>query len=136
MLPYSAQHFGLEQIGKSKKPQRQQRASAMHTTNTKTQALYKKMAAYNTVGAVALDTLGTLAAGASTGGVSMMLPGRVGDSPLIGSGVYADNEAGARFYDRFRREYYSIIHGQAYCVGDEERGKSLCQLHAKPCNYS
>ena len=32
----------------------------------------------------------------------MMLPGRVGDSPLIGAGVYADNQAGAIFHDRAR----------------------------------
>ena len=48
-----------------------------------------------TVGAVALDSSGTLASGASTGGIAVMLPGRVGDSPLIGSGIYADNTAGA-----------------------------------------
>jgi beta-aspartyl-peptidase (threonine type) len=48
-----------------------------------------------TVGAVARDRRGTLAAGASTGGITLMLPGRVGDSPLIGCGVYADDEAGA-----------------------------------------
>jgi beta-aspartyl-peptidase (threonine type) len=48
-----------------------------------------------TVGAVALDRSGTVAAGASTGGVDVMLPGRVGDSPLIGCGVYADDRAGA-----------------------------------------
>lgn len=48
-----------------------------------------------TVGAVALDRRGHLAAGASTGGIALMLPGRVGDTPLIGSGVYADDEAGA-----------------------------------------
>jgi beta-aspartyl-peptidase (threonine type) len=48
-----------------------------------------------TVGAVALDRKGTVAAGASTGGIPFMLPGRVGDSPLIGCGVYADNAAGA-----------------------------------------
>ncbi|QOJ35502.1 MAG: isoaspartyl peptidase/L-asparaginase [Nitrospira sp.] len=48
-----------------------------------------------TVGAVALDLNGTVAAGASTGGVDVMLPGRVGDTPLIGCGVYADNEGGA-----------------------------------------
>lgn len=48
-----------------------------------------------TVGAVALDMSGTVAAGASTGGVEVMLPGRVGDTPLIGCGVYADDEAGA-----------------------------------------
>jgi beta-aspartyl-peptidase (threonine type) len=50
---------------------------------------------FGTVGAVALDAYGDLAAGASTGGVSVMLPGRVGDSPLIGSGVYADNNGAA-----------------------------------------
>ncbi|MGH7256644.1 MAG: isoaspartyl peptidase/L-asparaginase family protein [Nitrospirales bacterium] len=48
-----------------------------------------------TVGAVALDAAGHLAAGASTGGVAIMLPGRVGDTPLIGSGVYADDQGGA-----------------------------------------
>lgn len=48
-----------------------------------------------TVGAVALDRIGTIAAGASTGGIDRMLPGRVGDTPIIGCGVYADNETGA-----------------------------------------
>jgi len=42
-----------------------------------------------------LDRSGTVAAGASTGGIDSMLPGRVGDSPLIGCGVYADNQSGA-----------------------------------------
>ena len=46
-------------------------------------------------GAQCVDLDGTVAAGASTGGVDVMLPGRVGDTPLIGCGVYADNEAGA-----------------------------------------
>jgi beta-aspartyl-peptidase (threonine type) len=50
---------------------------------------------HGTVGAVALDRSGTLAAGASTGGIDAMLPGRIGDTPLIGSGVYADNRTGA-----------------------------------------
>jgi beta-aspartyl-peptidase (threonine type) len=44
-----------------------------------------------TVGAVALDQNGNLAAGTSTGGMSMKRPGRVGDSPLIGAGTYADD---------------------------------------------
>jgi len=48
-----------------------------------------------TVGAVALDRSGTVAAGASTGGIDCMLPGRVGDTPIIGAGVYADNQSGA-----------------------------------------
>ena len=47
-----------------------------------------------TVGAVALDTNGNLVAGTSTGGTCCKFPGRVGDSPLIGCGCYADAEAG------------------------------------------
>jgi isoaspartyl peptidase/L-asparaginase-like protein (Ntn-hydrolase superfamily) len=47
--------------------------------------------AHGTVGAVALDRHGNLAAGTSTGGVTGKLPGRVGDSPVVGAGTYADN---------------------------------------------
>lgn len=46
-----------------------------------------------TVGAVALDQAGNLAAATSTGGFSNKKYGRVGDSPIIGSGTYANNEA-------------------------------------------
>jgi beta-aspartyl-peptidase (threonine type) len=48
---------------------------------------------YGTVGAVAVDGQGNLAAGTSTGGMTNKRPGRVGDSPLIGAGTYADNAA-------------------------------------------
>jgi beta-aspartyl-peptidase (threonine type) len=48
-----------------------------------------------TVGAVALDSFGNVAAATSTGGFPLKLPGRIGDSPLIGCGTYADNQAGA-----------------------------------------
>jgi len=47
-----------------------------------------------TVGAVAMDRDGQLFAATSTGGTCCKLPGRVGDSPLIGCGCYADREAG------------------------------------------
>lgn len=50
---------------------------------------------FSTVGAVALDSNGDVAGGSSTGGVALMLPGRVGDTPIIGAGVYADNRTGA-----------------------------------------
>jgi beta-aspartyl-peptidase (threonine type) len=46
---------------------------------------------YGTVGVVALDTHGNIAAGTSTGGVQAKLYGRVGDSPIIGAGTYASN---------------------------------------------
>lgn len=47
-----------------------------------------------TVGAVAMDHAGDISAGTSTGGTFNKYPGRVGDSPLIGCGTYADNELG------------------------------------------
>ena len=47
---------------------------------------------YGTVGAVALDQFGNLAAATSTGGRAGKLPGRVGDSPIIGAGTYANND--------------------------------------------
>jgi beta-aspartyl-peptidase (threonine type) len=47
---------------------------------------------YGTIGAVACDTSGNLAAATSTGGIVNKRMGRVGDSPIIGAGVYADNE--------------------------------------------
>jgi len=46
------------------------------------------------VGAVALDKDGNICAGTSTGGTMNKYPGRIGDSPLIGCGTYADNEVG------------------------------------------
>ncbi|HRN69676.1 MAG TPA: isoaspartyl peptidase/L-asparaginase [Candidatus Woesebacteria bacterium] len=50
---------------------------------------------HSTVGAIALDVHGNLAAGTSTGGLEMKYFGRIGDSPIIGAGTYADNKFGA-----------------------------------------
>jgi isoaspartyl peptidase/L-asparaginase-like protein (Ntn-hydrolase superfamily) len=61
-------------------------------TQSRLEALRKGLARHHgTVGAVALDRRGDLAAATSTGGYTGKLPGRVGDSPLIGAGTYADN---------------------------------------------
>jgi L-asparaginase / beta-aspartyl-peptidase len=49
---------------------------------------------HDTVGCVALDRSGRIAAGTSTGGLDGTLPGRVGDSPLPGCGLYADDQVG------------------------------------------
>ena len=54
----------------------------------------KKTRGSDTVGAVAMDARGTFAAGTSTGGLMHKRPGRIGDSPLVGLGLYADNSAG------------------------------------------
>ena len=50
-------------------------------------------AKFGTVGAVALDTHGNLAAGTSTGGMTGKRWGRIGDAPIIGAGTYADNRS-------------------------------------------
>lgn len=49
----------------------------------------------NTVGAVAIDNDGVPAAAVSTGGTWMKLPGRIGDSAILGAGIYADGTTGA-----------------------------------------
>ncbi|TKS58284.1 MAG: hypothetical protein EWM72_03084 [Nitrospira sp.] len=100
-----ARHFGLE-----RQPRRSRYRSVLATSMTRTFSsealrLYRDMmkgglplrerVGKETVGAVALDRSGTVAAGASTGGIDLMLPGRVGDTPIIGCGVYADNQSGA-----------------------------------------
>ena len=50
---------------------------------------------YGTIGAVAVDVSGNVAAATSTGGITAKRWGRVGDSPLIGAGTYADNRSAA-----------------------------------------
>lgn len=61
-------------------------------TETRREALEQL---HDTVGAVAMDKGGNLAAGTSTGGLTGAKVGRIGDSPLPGNGLYADNHVGA-----------------------------------------
>jgi beta-aspartyl-peptidase (threonine type) len=91
--------WGARQIAKGleplPKPDRKavEKLERAKNSHRKTVRVYQQY--FSTVGAVALDAQGDLAAGASTGGVPVMLPGRVGDTPVIGAGVYADNSLGA-----------------------------------------
>ncbi|XP_069462290.1 isoaspartyl peptidase/L-asparaginase-like [Ambystoma mexicanum] len=57
--------------------------------------LFNKHMVHDTVGAVAMDHGGNVACATSTGGITNKMVGRVGDSPIIGSGGYADNLSGA-----------------------------------------
>lgn len=64
----------------------------------KTEALmvrHPKLFGTDTVGAVAIDQARNVAAAASTGGFTLQMPGRIGDTPIIGAGIYAENESGA-----------------------------------------
>jgi len=68
------------------------RSEAAGDTST-SDASPKDIQKFGTVGAVALDADGNLAAGTSTGGISNKKFGRVGDSPIIGAGTYASNRS-------------------------------------------
>jgi beta-aspartyl-peptidase (threonine type) len=82
---------------------------------------------HGTVGVVALDRSGNLAAGTSTGGLTAKKFGRVGDSPIIGAGTYADNNRCAVSGTGIGEEY--IRHSVAYaiCALMADRGMTLQQ---------
>lgn len=50
---------------------------------------------HDTIGVIAMDTNGHIAAGTSTNGAKYKIPGRIGDSPIAGAGAYADSKVGA-----------------------------------------
>ena len=68
---------------------------------------------HGTTNFIALDQQGTIAAGVSTSGWAWKYPGRVGDSPIIGAGLYADNRYGA-----------------ATCTGTGEMAIRACTAHS------
>src|SRR5882724_7129159 len=89
-----------------------------------------------TVGAVAFDRQGRLFAATSTGGTCCKLPGRVGDSPLIGCGCYADSEAGAVSCTGYGEAIMKIVmaktavdllRSRATCV-DPAAAADVCEL--------
>lgn len=104
-----AQQYGMELIGNSElvlererqrleDAQTKERAGLPDLTfagDDKSPETAAELASHDTVGAVALDTRGKIAAATSTGGTLNKAPGRVGDSSLIGCGCYADNTSAA-----------------------------------------
>lgn len=75
-----------------------------------------------TVGCVALDSHGNLAAGTSTGGMTDKKYGRVGDSPIVGAGTYADNQTCAVSGTGIGEQY--IRHAVAYDVAAQMKYKN------------
>lgn len=96
---------------------------------------------YGTVGVVALDRSGNIAAGTSTGGLQAKYPGRVGDSPIIGAGTYASNHSCAvsgtgtgEYFIRLTiaREICALVedkHMPLQAAADEVIHKQLESLH-------
>ncbi len=79
---------GLQEALKADSLKNISNKKSMHTDKYGTKNMDHK---FGTVGCVALDKLGNLAAGTSTGGMTNKKYGRVGDSPIIGAGTYCDN---------------------------------------------
>jgi beta-aspartyl-peptidase (threonine type) len=98
LVAKGAEHFAKEQGIKLCKPKEMvseaEREAWMKCKEDKHAAEHHRGHEQGTVGAVAMDAHGNLFAATSTGGTCCKLPGRVGDSPLIGCGCYADSTAG------------------------------------------
>jgi beta-aspartyl-peptidase (threonine type) len=98
LVAEGAERFGVEQGIAMCRPEgliaESEREAWMKCRNSKHAAAHHRGHEQGTVGAVAIDRGGRLFAATSTGGTCCKLPGRVGDSPLIGCGCYADSESG------------------------------------------
>jgi beta-aspartyl-peptidase (threonine type) len=81
--------------------------------------------AHGTVGAVACDRDGNLAAATSTGGMTNKRPGRVGDSPIIGAGTYAKNGVCAVSATGHGEYFIRAVAAHHVCAAVEYRGLSL-----------
>lgn len=98
-LKLAAQLDGFEPEAATPSPERVRKWEAHRRENPVAPSLADQLTALggthdegDTVGAVALDSHGQLAAAVSTGGIWLKQPGRVGDSPLAGAGLWAENE--------------------------------------------
>jgi L-asparaginase / beta-aspartyl-peptidase len=109
-----------KQLEKLKQAQEREKARQPDTT--------KKM---GTVGCVALDQQGNLAAGTSTGGITNKRWGRIGDSPIIGAGTYADNATVAISCTGTGEEFirHSIAHEVSVRVGYKGETLSVAVDH-------
>jgi beta-aspartyl-peptidase (threonine type) len=86
---------GLEQVepGYFRTEERWQALQSMKAAAARGESVFDKTLKYGTVGAAARDTAGHLAAATSTGGLTGKRWGRIGDSPLIGAGTFADDRS-------------------------------------------
>ena len=80
---------------------------------------------YGTVGVVAMDRRGDLAAGTSTGGSQGKMPGRVGDSPILGAGTYASNESCAVSATGVGEYFMRLTVARDVCALVQYRGMAL-----------
>jgi beta-aspartyl-peptidase (threonine type) len=94
---YFQTEFRRKQLEKAKQREAGRPTSQLGTPSSSRSSLdqldhFDRTAHYGTVGCVALDKQGNLAAGTSTGGMTNKKFGRIGDAPIIGAGTYANND--------------------------------------------
>ncbi len=82
---------------------------------------------YGTVGAVALDAAGNIAAGTSTGGMTLKRWGRVGDAPIIGAGTFADNKSCAVSATGWGEYFIRLTIARDICAQVEYGGKTVAE---------
>ncbi|MEK7265986.1 MAG: isoaspartyl peptidase/L-asparaginase [Pseudomonadota bacterium] len=82
---------------------------------------------YGTVGVVALDVNGNLAAGTSTGGMTLKSYGRVGDAPIIGAGTFADNNSCAVSATGWGEYFIRLTIARDICAQVEYAGKTVAE---------
>jgi len=82
---------------------------------------------YGTVGAVALDAKGNIAAGTSTGGMTLKRWGRVGDAPIIGAGTFADNKSCAVSATGWGEYFIRLTIARDICAQVEYGGKTIAE---------
>ncbi len=112
-----------------------EREAWRHCSQDKHAAAHHRGHEQGTVGVVALDSKGSLFAATSTGGTCCKLPGRVGDSPLIGCGCYADSTVGGVSCTGYGEAIMKIVMAKTatdllrsgnahFCVSDSSRDSS------------
>jgi len=82
---------------------------------------------YGTIGAVAVDSAGHVAAATSTGGLTAKRWGRIGDSPLIGAGTYADDRAAAVSATGLGETFMRAVAAHEVCARMRLAGETLQQ---------
>lgn len=95
---------------------------------------HDKLDSHDTVGAVALDAEGRIAAGTSTGGTLNKAPGRVGDSSLIGCGCYADNASAAVSLTGWGEPMMKLVLGK-WATDRVQQGQSPEQVAPEAITY-
>ena len=94
---------------------------------------------HDTVGAAARDMRGNIAAATSTSGTPKKLPGRVGDSPLIGCGAYADNRSGGVSATGWGEALMKVVMSKTTCdfargLGAQHAAEAAVKLLAERVN--